>query len=461
MSNLDIYLNEEDLLKKAKSANGHRVGEYNIANRDLSFANKGIIGQVIEEGLFGYQINSRAEPDFANLGIELKVTGIKQLKNKSYVPKERLVLNIIDYFKEADVDFEHSTFWNKNKNLLLMFYLYKEELTPDLYPIIDSILYKYPLEDLKIIKDDWKLINEKINKGEAHLISEADTMYLAACTKGANGEATRLQPFSTEKAKQRAFCLKNSYLKRIINEYLIGEKCDKIFSVNQIANTSFEMAVDSSLRKYIGMSENELREMFNVTSSAKNVFELLTSKMLNISGKVNNSDEFLKANIVSKTIRVEENGKIKESMSFPMFKFKDIIEETWEDSELRKIFFETKFMFVIFKKKNGKYFYNSVKFWNMPVELLDSKVFEVWKKTKEIIQNGNIVKGIKEQKNGKYILLTNFPGQSFNGVCHVRPHARNAEDSDLLPIADKMTGQAKFTKQCFWLNSTFIAEIIK
>jgi len=461
MGDLPLYHNREEILSKAKNANGHKIGDFNINKREVGVGNKGVIGQIIEEGVFGYPVNNRAEPDFAKLGVELKVTGLKELKNHSFVAKERLILNVIDFFKEADTDFEHSSFWNKNQNLLLMFYLYVEGVSPEEYKIIDSILYKYPIEDLKIIKDDWEFINRKINEGKAHLLSEADTMYLAACTKGANGEAVRLQPYSKIMAKQRAFCLKNSYLNQIIKNSFIDEKCEKMMTVDEIRHATFEMAVQSTVKKYIGKSETELRNLFGIESSCKNAFERIAAKILDINGKLNKSDEFLKANILGKTIRVEEDGHIVESMSFPTFDFIEIANESWEDSGLRNSFFETKFLFFVFKKKNGEYRFEGVKFWNMPVEILDSKVYDVWAKTKEIILSGNIVAGIKPLKNGKSIMQTNFPGMSFNGVCHVRPHAQNAEDTNPLPVIEQTTGQTTFTKQCFWLNNSFIRKIIE
>ena len=39
------------------------------------------------------------------------------------------------------------------------------------------------------------------------------------------------------------------------------------------------------------------------------------------------AEEFEKANIVVKTIRIGKNNKIKESMSFPTFKFKELVQE--------------------------------------------------------------------------------------------------------------------------------------
>ena len=70
--------------------------------------------------------------------------------------------------------------------------------------------------------------------------------------------------------------------------------------------------------------------------------------MLGIKGKVNDTDEFQKANITCKTIRVNEDNTITESMSFPAFKYKEIIQEEWDTSTLRNIFSENKYLFVSF-----------------------------------------------------------------------------------------------------------------
>ena len=57
--------------------------------------------------------------------------------------------------------------------------------------------WKFSEEDLKIIKHDWNLINGKILKGKAHELSEGDTFYLGACTKG----STALKSF------RKGFCI--------------------------------------------------------------------------------------------------------------------------------------------------------------------------------------------------------------------------------------------------------------
>jgi DNA mismatch repair protein MutH len=63
---------------------------------------------------------------------------------------------------------------------------------------------------------DWELIKQKIAEGKAHELSEGDTFYLGACTKGANASSVRKQPFSEIPAKQRAYSLKQGYVNHII-----------------------------------------------------------------------------------------------------------------------------------------------------------------------------------------------------------------------------------------------------
>ena len=48
---------------------------------------------------------------------------------------------------------------------------------------------------------------------------------------------------------------------------------------------------------------------------------MLTYRMLGIKG--NQAEEFEKANIVIKTIRIKNNNKIKENMSFPTLNLKN------------------------------------------------------------------------------------------------------------------------------------------
>lgn len=461
MSEYNRKLTKEEIEKIGEKVVGRTFGElgdfkYNLENFDY----KGGMGVLMEENVFQYDANNDSNPDFYDAGIELKVTPIKKNKNGTYSAKERLVLNIINYMEEYKNTFETSSFWHKNNTLYLMFYLWEEGIPRSDYRIIKQMLFNYPEEDLLIIKQDWELIVSKIKKGLAHEISEADTFYLGACTKGKNKKSLRKQPFSDIPAMQRAYCLKTSYMTNLVRNRVIKNYQEKIITIEEIKQNSFEEVIYKKINNFIGKSREELIKLFNLNAKSKDVIERIFAKMLGIAGKVNDIDEFQKANITCKTIRVNENNTITESMSFPAFKFTEIIKEKWENSILRKTFSETKYLFVIFKEKNKIFYFEGIKFWNMPLSVLDNEVRQVWDKTINIIKTGNIVKSQKRLANGKLIVYNNFPGISENHVAHVRPHAINSSDCYELPVADLLTGVTKYTKQSFWLNNEFIESIV-
>ena len=454
MAETKIYTKEEIMLI-AKNLVGKTFGEINNYKTVSDSYNKGSYGHILEEDVYHYSINSNSTPDFENAGIELKVTPYKKNKNGTLSAKERLVLNIINFMEEYKHSFYDSHFWYKNKLIEIVWYLFEDNKPKSEFKITHELLFHFPKEDLPIIIDDWNKIILKIKSGKAHEISEADTMYLGACTKGVNSSSIRKQPFSDIPAKQRAFCLKTSYMTQLVRDYIGGEHLERITGLN-IKEKSFEETLVDKLSIYKGKTVSKLCELFEVKSTAKNLNEVLVARMVNVKGKLSATDEFVKANIVPKTIRIQKNGTIKESMSFPTFKFTKIINEKWEESALYEMFSQTKFMFIVFKECNGDYVFERIKFWNMPLIILENEIKEVWLKTVDIIKNGTIV---KEIKNGKK--YTNFPGMSENEYCHVRPHGINSLDTYPLPVKDKITGLTDYTKQCFWLNNSYILKILK
>lgn len=455
-----IYSSIDELLKKAREANNHRIQEFNINRRSTDKNSKGALGEIMQEGLFHIPANSRPEPDFKNLGVEFKVTGLKMNKNKSISMKERLVLNVISYKDEANATFEESSFWRKNSKLLIMFYLYDSSITNRDYLIMDSFIHTFSNHDLAIIKKDWEIIHKKIIEGKAHTISEGDTMYLGACVKGSGQGTFRTQPFSDVLAQQRAYCLKASYLNTIVREYFNKEKLTKLFGNDiDLTNYSFEYQIISMVKEYFGLCVEELFKKFNVKKS-KTQFYILSKRMLGVKTSLNEIEEFEKANIKLRAVRVLENGRIKESTSFPAFDFKEIVNQEWEESDFYNEVTNLKTLFFVYRMKNNEYYFDDVFIWNMPyidIEKYCKPVFEI---TKKVIANGEIV---KEFKNGKF--KTNFPGMKFNRVCHVRSHDQlgilKTNRGGELPAKDNFTGFTRYTKHCFWLDSRYIAEVIK
>lgn len=442
------YKTKEAVLRRAQELKGIPLHDIDKTGR-LS-TGKGSIGTTIEENWFGYLPNSEAEPDFPEAGVELKVT--PYLKGKNGIrAKERLVCNIINYMEEYDRTFHTSSFWHKCNTMLLMSYEHLPDIPKGDFKIDEAVLFSFPEEDLIIIERDWETIMGKVRSGRAHELSEGDTLYLAACTKGANARTARKQPFSSIPAKQRAYSLKASYMTQILNKYIFGnvESEHVIKNWERLRYISFEGYLIKSLIPFYGKSMNELRSMFNVCSTAKNENELILAKMLNVKGKITQTEEFKKAGIVPKTVRVQRNGRIKESMSFPTFDFITLSQETcWEDSELYNYLAPTKFLFVLFQEDQyGDYYFLKAMFWNIPSADLD-EVGRVWWRTVQTIRHG--VRLIQTP----YGVKNNLPKASESAVAHVRPHGKNAEDKLRLPDGRMMT------KQCFWLNNSYIEKQI-
>ena len=81
---------------------------------------------------------------------------------------------------------------------------------------MEVLYYRYILPNLVIIENDYNTIVKKIREGNAHQLSEGDTMYLGACRKGQKGDKLVTQPYSEELAPKRAFSLKPSYMRTIL-----------------------------------------------------------------------------------------------------------------------------------------------------------------------------------------------------------------------------------------------------
>jgi len=424
------------------------------------YKGKGNFGQILEKFYFGYEPNSDSDPDFKEAGLELKTSPLKILKNGEYRSKERLVLNIIKYLHVHKEDFESSSFWKKNAHILVVFYLHDSDsdLLDYIIKLVDG--WKYPKEDLKIIKQDWEFINQKIKDGKAHELSEGDTFYLGACTKGSTAlKSFRNQPFNKEQAKQRAYSLKQGYVNHIIANIAQEETAvyGKIIERPEILEEvrSIEEIVILKFHPFYGKSAEQIeRELgLQLNQKAKSYFANLTNAILGLElgQKI---EEFEKADIIVKTIRLKENNLPKEDISFPTFEYHELIKADWEDSDFKNIL-ESKFFFVFYQFEGEHLVLRKVKFWNMPHSHI-SEAKLVWDKMIETVTKGEIVKEVTD----KGVRRTYFPKKTENRISHVRPHAKNAADTYDLPVADKLTGLTEFTKHCFWLNASYVKDEI-
>lgn len=436
---------------------------------------KGGLGQLLEEHYFKYELNSDSNPDFAEVGMELKTTPYETTKT-GIRAGERLVITMIPNDKPVEENFYGSHLENKLKLILMIWYnriksLSRTESSID-YVYLYNLYHKSFVQDLQIILEDYNIIIKKIMSGEAHKLSEGDTRYLGACTKGATAEKS-LQPqyYNNEiPAKRRAFSLKQSYMSYLLNTYVKNDEIryDSILGINQESDKKFDDIVLDKINKKRGCFEEELYKEYEINPTAKNRNNILVNRMLGV--KTNYVEEFVKANIEVKTIRVQNNGSPKEHMSFPAIKIMEMIGCDFEESPEYQWFETTRYLFVVFREDNktGEFYLCGAKFWSMPIDLLDTVGRREWQAYKDKFIDGVNFRKVT-QKNGKVIIENDLPKQKDHQIFHLRPHASksayefagkrygNGSDSDMdqLPNGDRMT------KQSFWLNKEFIKTIIK
>lgn len=475
---------EKELLEYAEKIKGHSFKEYDIHGRIKKNGNKGNLGQVVEEGFFGYDLNNNQEADFEKLGVELKVTPYKWVNNgKKVSSKERLVITNINYNEDYDKEFEDSHCYEKIKKILMMFYEHEKDKLKYDYIVSNIFMYHFDEmseEDKLIIKNDYDTIMTKVRKGEAHLISETDTYYLAASTKGANAKKSMVsQPFSDIEAKNRAFSLKSSYMTQILRNYVFGENENResfIKNLSLLRHKSLDAIIEDVFKPYVGKDLDEIDGMINrsINKKSKNYLASYVSAMMNVDEKsLHNLDEFVKADIKIKTIRINKRNSMDENMSFPAFKAKELVMEDWETSTLREQFLDEKYLFCIFDeidKSKKEYRFRGVKLWAMPEKDLETMVREQWLKTKQILLEGPIFE-LKQQKYGKIIVKNNLPKQSDRKIVHVRPHTQKSiydlgdgtviGNGNIKIDGDELPDGRIMTKQCFFINREYIIDAIK
>lgn len=459
MDDKNRHLSEEEILNITKNSMNKTFGYFGL-DENYNGKNKGGLGGFVEENIFNYSANSDDNPDFIDAGIELKVTPIKRNLDGTLSSKERLVLNMINYKSEALNNFKTSSFYRKNKRLLIWFYLYSLGVHPSNFEITDYYLLEFENSlQYKVIERDWQIIHKKIVSGRAHEISESDTEFLAACTKGANSNVLVDQYNSNIKAKPRAYSFKSSFMTYIYRNLIHNiAPYSPLVSEDEWMNNPLEEIYKEKLFVYHGKTQKELCRKFHINSKAKQINYIIAQRMLGLKGRKKATAEMEVAGIIFRTITLDKNGRPTESMPFKAFEFEELINTSWEESSIREDFVDLKMMLFIFREVGGIIFFDKVVFWNAPNSIVDGTIKKMHEECASLVRLGE---AFYFSNNGG--IKDRFPKESrnSNGVCHVRPHARLKTDQYHLPVRDKQTGIISYTKQSFWFNKDFLMKIIK
>lgn len=440
MTDRPSFADEEAVLRRARSLVGKTLRELYGAVPEVS--GKGGFGTLLESLHFGLAPSTESAPDFGEAGLELKATGLVRERD-GWKAKERLVLNVINYERLVEEEeFTTSSFYRKNRRILLVLYEYQSDTKPaDLRVLAVGVVDLERLDPAfaLMVEQDWRAIRDAVRAGRAHLLSESDTFLLAACPKGSKaGKELRKQP-NGPPAQQRAFSFKPAFvsvLARAVLDQQAAAREHIVEDPSELERRRFEEVVLGRLNAYSGMTVEEIRRLVDpdMTLSGKARFADLTRRMLGVRSR--RIAEFDAAGIELRTVRVEGSGRVRESASFPAFRMRELVRQSWRDSDLRnQLTRRLLFVFLVGPKDAPRF--SHAAFWSLTEEDLE-EARRVWVETVRRIRQGR-VRGL--------------PKKSFSSLVHVRPHGRNSLDVDEAPDGQKVT------KQCFWLDSSYLAKV--
>ncbi len=183
----------DELMTRARDVAGLTLGELGarvaVDLPEESARGKGVAGQILEKVL-GASAGSRAEPDFVNLGIELKTIPL----DATGKPKESTFVCSISLSSMADTDWEGSTVLKKLSKVLFVPVEAASET-----PLCDrrvgrAYLWTPNADEQRLMRADWERLAEMIAAGDVEQITGHLGEVLQVRPKAPHGRSRRRAP---------------------------------------------------------------------------------------------------------------------------------------------------------------------------------------------------------------------------------------------------------------------------
>lgn len=489
---MKVWNTVEEVLEHGIKAKNKKIREIVSGNSINTFEqsphNKGWIGNSIEKDYFELPNNNEKRADFDNLNLELKVTPI--IKNRvGWSSKERLILNIINYHDEVTRTFNNASFLEKSRRIMVLLYLYESEIKAPNFRIKDAFILDFDElseKDKLIIEQDWNIIIRTIEEGNAHLLSDSLTTYLGATTKGAKTEANSTsQPNSKEMSHRRAFSYKTKFMTQVVRNKLGKSNNPEslITDSKELLTKSFDEIILSKFTPFIGKTKKELGKKFGIKIPEKDdkaSTNLISKKMLDIKGNIDEAEEFFKASIAVKSVVITESKSLDQHFKLNIhvpddFKPSEFVKEEWEESILRNYLTDNKFLILIYKKKGKELIFKGAKIWFVPLIDIDKKIKNTWLLNQHIFKVG--IELTYKKWGDEYRVYNNLIKPTIDSVVHLRPNADRREYFNLnsnsfkLPTSSRWVdrpegmknelGTKYMTRQEWWLNMQYMYKVVE
>jgi DNA mismatch repair protein MutH len=331
----------------------------------------------------------------------------------------------------------------KKLTILFVFFEHIPDLPKSAFPIRTVLLWEPDATTASFIGADWERVWTKVRHGEAHLLSESDGRIMGPCTKGADSTTLRKQPFSPEPAKSRAFALKPAFTLDLYQR-TVRQRVEESLVANHITSPTaeFEGRLLERFKHFEGRTVDDVAaELGFPRSTAKSYAAMILRRAFGAKSFRARIREFEQIGVTPRMTRVSSDLMPYEALSFPAFRYSELLEETWEDSDLLS---RIEYMLIVpvhgemKSTPQGSCRFGRPVFWRP-----DSAELETIRREWEVFR--------LEIRNGR---ASNLTPASETVAVHVRPHARNAADTDVAPLIGAVV------KKSFWLNRPFVRTLL-
>ena len=211
---------EAELLNRAHALAGRTIGdianELNVTVSPDPRRTKGLVGQLLERAL-GASAGSRDEPDFLELGVELKTLPIVAGR-----PKESTFVCTIKLNEMEDTDWEASLAWRKLRRVLWIPVEADRAKSMMERHIGAPILWTPSDEQRRALQDDWERVATLIANGEVDTITGHLGTYLQVRPKAAHGGVRKRAPDADgafQWTNPKGFYLRTQLTEQILREF--------------------------------------------------------------------------------------------------------------------------------------------------------------------------------------------------------------------------------------------------
>lgn len=181
-------LSEAELLERAGTLAGKTL-QYIAEHQNLELPEqlvraKGMVGEMVENYL-GASAGTLPEPDFREIGVELKTIPL----NRNGKPKESTYVCVVSLLPEDNNDWETSLVKRKLSRVLWVPVEADPAIPVNQRRIGSSILWSPAPEQEQVLCQDWQELTDMVMTGELDQISSRYGKYLQIRPKAQNAKA--------------------------------------------------------------------------------------------------------------------------------------------------------------------------------------------------------------------------------------------------------------------------------